>query len=204
VSWADGASAEASPPLSDPNVGAPRALRWVLEAIDWLGRLGGWLAAFCLALLTMLILSEIGLRLLSDFVPRLPAGLRIAWEYSAYLMGTSFMGGAAMTLRAGGHIRVSVLLAQLPPRALRVLEIAVSLLGTGLTGFLAYAMVDFTRGAYERGQTATSSDTPLWIPEAAMTFGAVLLALQMAARLLRATWGLPLEEARLKAAANVE
>ncbi len=176
----------------------PKWLDPVLASFDWLAFLGGALAALSLAALTMLITSEISLRLLSNYFEGLPAGTPIAWEYSAYLMGIAFMAGSALTLRARGHIRVSVLLSQLSDGGRRILEIIASFIGFCLCGFLAYSLALFTWGSFTRGQTSISSDTPIWIPEAAITFGALVLALQLLARLLRAYYGLPVEDTTLQ------
>lgn len=186
------------------NAAAPGALRPVLDAIDRLSRLDGWIAGLCLTALTLLMISEVAVRTLSNVFPAVPASVPGAWEYSSYLMAASFTFGAAMTLRAGGHIRVSLVLARAKPQTRRILEIAAALGGTGLTAFLAYAMVRFTWGAFERGQTSISSDTPLWIPESAVTFGIILLALQFLARLIQAVCGLKLEDTRLRVASVAE
>ncbi len=176
----------------------------LLANIDALGRFGGSVAALALAALTLLILAEISVRLLSGYFQGMPAGVPMAWEYSSYLMGTAFMAGAAMALRAGSHIRVSILLAQLPPFGQRILEVVASAVGVCLTSFLAYSLALFTWGSFTRGQTSISSDTPVWIPEAAITLGAFLLALQMLARLLQALWGLPVEDPSLRVSVEHE
>lgn len=193
---ADGSNAAVQP---DEQSAAPGWLLRLLNAIDAMGRFGGSFAALALAALTLIILSEITVRLLSNYFPGMPAGIPMAWEFSAYLMGIAFMAGAAMTLRAGAHIRVSLVLAQLPPTGKRFLEVIASFVGLLLTAFLTWSLAWFTWGSFTRGQTSISSDTPVWIPEAAITFGAGLLALQMFAHLLRALWGLPVEDPSLKA-----
>jgi TRAP-type C4-dicarboxylate transport system permease small subunit len=119
-------------------------------------------------------------------------------------MGIAFMSGAAMTLRAGSHIRVTILIAQLPAFGKRLLEIVSSFVGLCLTAFLAWSLALFTWGSFTRGQTSISSDTPVWIPEAAITLGATILALQMLARTLQALWGLPVEDPSLKVASTAE
>src|SRR5215510_10338221 len=139
------------------NAAAPWPLRLLLDGIDRLGRLDGWIGAACLAALTLLMLAEITVRALSNFISWVPADIPVAWEYSSYLMAACFTFGAAMTLRAGGHIRVSLVLARLPPFAGRVFEAAVSMIAAGFTGFLAIAMARFALAAYERGQTSISS-----------------------------------------------
>ena len=102
-------------------------------------------------------------------------------------MAATFTFGAAMTLRAGGHIRVSLLLANVPRRSCAGCSKSLSAVaGVVFMAFLAYAMVKFTWGSFMRGQTSISSDTPLWIPQAVVTFGMVLLALQFLARVIQA------------------
>jgi TRAP-type C4-dicarboxylate transport system permease small subunit len=182
------------------NAAAPVPLRLLLNAIERLARLDGWIGAACLITLTLLMLAEITVRALSEFFPWVPADIPVAWEYSSYLMAACFTFGAAMTLRAGGHIRVTLVLGRLQPPARRILEICASLIATVFVGFLATAMVRFSWSAFERGQTSISSDTPLWLPEAVIAFGMVLLALQFLARFIQALLGLPLEDHRIKAA----
>jgi TRAP-type C4-dicarboxylate transport system permease small subunit len=182
------------------NAAAPAPLRLLLDGIERLGRLDGWIGAACLVTLTLLMLAEIAVRALSNFISWVPADIPIAWEYSSYLMAACFTFGAAMTLRAGGHIRVTLVLGRLQPPARRILEAAASLIATVFVGFLATAMVRFSWSAFERGQTSISSETPLWLPEAVIAFGMVLLALQFLARFIQALYGLPLEDHRIKAA----
>ena len=182
------------------NAAAPAPLRLLLDAIDRLGRLDGWIGAACLITLTLLMLAEITVRALSNFISWVPADIPVAWEYSSYLMAACFMFGAAMTLRAGGHIRVTLVLGRLAPGPRRLMEVAASLVAMLFVGFLATAMVRFSWSAFERGQTSISSGTLLWIPEAVIAFGMVLLALQFLARFIQAVLGLPLEDHRIKAA----
>lgn len=177
---------------------APAPIATLLRLIDALGRLGGYLGAACLFGLTLLILAEIASRNL------LNTNIAVAWEYSSYLMGAGFLFGAAVTLRAGGHIRVSLLLAHAGAAGRRVLEIVSAAAGTALTGFLAWSLFTFTLRAWERGQTSTASDTLLWIPQSLVVAGAGLLALQMAARLIQALLNLPLEDPRLQVSALSE
>jgi TRAP-type C4-dicarboxylate transport system permease small subunit len=189
-----------SDPANSPNTAAPAPLRLLLDAIDRLARLDGWIGAGCLVALTLLMLAEITVRALSNFLPWVPADISVAWEYSSYLMAACFTFGAAMTLRAGGHIRVTLVLGRLAPPARRLMEIAAALVATLFVGFLAIAMARFAWSAFERGQTSISSETLLWIPESVIAFGMVLLALQFLARFIQAVLGLPLEDHRIKAA----
>ncbi|WP_028138421.1 TRAP transporter small permease subunit [Bradyrhizobium japonicum] len=181
------------------NAAAPVPLRILLDGIDRLGRLDGWIGGFCLLMLTLLMLCEVATRFLSNFLPFFPPSISIAWEYSSYLMAASFTFGAAMTLRVGGHIRVVLLLKNVPVPVQRALEILSAAAGFAFMAFLTSAMAKFAFAAYTRGQVSTSSDTPLWFPEAVVTFGMLLLTLQFLARAIQAALGLPLEDHRMKA-----
>lgn len=181
---------------ASPAVPAPVAA--VLSAADGLAVLGGWLAAACLAGLTCLISAEIVTAAASRLFPSLPGGISIAWEYSAYLMGAAFLFGSALALRAGSHIRMSVLLARLRARGRRVVETVASLIGLLVTGFLAWSLVVFAVRSWQGGQISGGSFTPLWIPQAALAAGAIMLAVQMAARLLRCLLGLRPDDERFK------
>jgi len=167
--------------------GGPRRgpLALALDAIDALTRLDGWLGALCLASLTAFMIAGMATRILSTFVPWLPPDLPIAWEYSSYLMAATFTFGAAMTLRSGGHIRVRILLSRLSPGARRVVEVLVSL--------IAVAFLHFTLTSYALDERSIASDTPVWIPQAVVTFGVLLMSLQFLARAVRALANLPLE-----------
>lgn len=188
----------------NPNAAAPRPLRLLLDGIDILGRLDGWLGALCLASLTCLMLAEVGVRALSNVFPAVPADIPVAWEYSSYLMAAAFTFGAAMTLRAGGHIRVTLVVARVSPATRRWLETVLAAMGTGFTGFLAYALVNFTWRSFSSEQVSISSGSPLWVPQAVVTFGVCLLTLQFFARFIQAALGLPLEDLTMRAASVAE
>ena len=188
----------------NPNAAAPAALRPLLDGIDMLSRLDGWLGVGCLVALTSLMLAEVLLRALSNVIPDLPADIPVAWEYSSYLMAACFTFGAAMTLRAGGHIRVTLVLARVSPGVRRWMETVLAIIGTALCGFLAWSMAYFTWRSFDAGQTSVASATLVWIPQAFITFGIILLTIQFAARFLQAAFGLPLEDLSMRAGGVAE
>ena len=181
------------------NAAAPAPLRLLLDGIDRLGRLDGWIGGGCLLALTLLMLAEVATRALSNVLPFFPPDISVAWEYSSYLMAASFTFGAAMTLRVGGHIRVVLLLKNVPAPLQRALEVLAALAGFAFMAFLTSAMVKFAWSSFVRGQVSTGSDTPLWFPQAVVTFGMLLLTLQFLARAIQAALGLPLEDHNMKA-----
>lgn len=187
--------------------GAGRGGRWalpLLRVIEKLTVLDGWLGVACLAVLVALMLLELTLRALSNVFPAIPGDIPVAWEYCSYLMAATFTFGAAMTLRTGGHVRVTLLLANLDVARRNMLELAISLVGTASFGYLTYAMMRFTWTAFVTEQTSVSSGTLLWMPQSLVTVGMLLLTLQLVARALEAVLGLPLEDHTLKATESFE
>ena len=169
------------------------ALR-ALRVIDALTRLDGWLGALCLALLCCLMVAGIVVRTLSTIVSWMPKDIPIAWEYSSYLMAVTFTFGAALTLRAGGHIRVRLLLSNASPPVVAMLEAVSATAGFAFATFFAVGMTRFAVRAFVADERSLASSTPLWIPQALIAFGAVLLALQLLARLVSLCLSQPVED----------
>ncbi|MGD8563333.1 MAG: TRAP transporter small permease subunit, partial [Desulfarculaceae bacterium] len=101
-----------------------------IRTIDWICRIGGYLAAMCILLMTLLILVETSIRMAAG------SSIFIAEEYSAYLMANFVMLGLAFTLREGGHIKVSLLLSKLGLKAKGSFRLAACLLGIMVFSFL--------------------------------------------------------------------
>jgi TRAP-type C4-dicarboxylate transport system permease small subunit len=181
---------------SDPTrSGAGRELaKRVLLAIDKLAKLDGWLGAICLTLLCLLMIAGIVVRTLSTLVRWLPRDIPIAWEYSSYLMAVTFTFGAALTLRAGGHIRVRLLLSNASPAGVKILEGVAAATGFVFAAFFSVAMTGFSYRAFVTDERSLASSTPLWIPQAFVAFGAMLLTLQLLARLGQLCLGEPVED----------
>lgn len=169
----------------------------IRRVADLIALWAAYAAVLCLAVLVALVTAEIILALLSKLFRGLPPGIGIAWEYSSYLMGVSFLMGSGLTLRAGMHIRVELLLRAANGRHARFYEILAALIGAAFTGLLAWSLIRFAYQSYISGQVSGDSLTPLWIPQAALALGAAVLFLQMALRLLSALINEPLEDKSL-------
>jgi TRAP-type C4-dicarboxylate transport system permease small subunit len=179
---------------ASPENAQPELILTTLNWVDKLTRLDGWLGALCLAALTAFMIVGMTIRLLAGFVMWLPPDLPIAWEYSSYLMAATFTFGAAMTLRCGGHIRVRMVLNRLDGRARSGLEILASLAALAFFCFFTRALLHLAMSSYQLNERSIASDTPLWIPQAVVAFGVLLMCLQYLARVVRSLMGLPVEQ----------
>lgn len=155
-------------------------MRYLLAAIDRLSGAAAVLAAACLALLAVVILVEV------VSVWAFNKSLEFSWEYGAFFMAGAFFLGLGWTLREEGHVRVGILAEHLPPRASRLLDIAATVIGIVIAAFLTMSLMGLAWSSFVDGsRTFTATATPLVIPQATITAGALILALQLVARLVR-------------------
>jgi TRAP-type mannitol/chloroaromatic compound transport system permease small subunit len=176
----------------------------VQTAADLLSIVGSYLAVACTVGLTSLVLAEILVATLARLIPGIPASIHVGWEYSGYLMGASFLLGAGMTLRAGLQIRVEMLMRAGQARFARQFEAISSIIGAGVSVFLAASMVNLTLRTWRFGEVSQDSLTPLWIPQAVLALGAIILALQLIARVLTCFAGNSVNKPSLGAATAIE
>lgn len=174
------------------------------RVIDRISLVSAYAAAGCLGLLTLLTLAQVACGLLSKVIDGFPSDIAVGWEYSAYLMGTSFMLGGGLTLRAGMQIRVELLLRAFGGRYLRPLEFLAAVLGAAFVSFLAWSLATFAYASYLSGAVSGESLTPLWIPQALFALGTAVYALQSIMQVIACILDEPLINESFKVAAATE
>lgn len=184
-----------------PNAGPAEKLQ---EMVDKISLLSAYLAAGCLGLLTLLTLGQVACGLLSKVFDGFPSDIAVGWEYSAYLMGTAFMLGGGLTLRAGMQIRVELLLRAFGGRFLRPLEFLAAFMGAAFVSFLAWSLGKFAMASWSTGAVSGESLTPLWIPQAALTVGTTVYALQSIMQVIACMLDKPLINESFKVAGTTE
>jgi TRAP-type C4-dicarboxylate transport system permease small subunit len=140
------------------------------RALDTLYDAAGMLGAACLVGILLVIVAQMVCRW---------AGIefRGSTAYAGYLMAAASFLTFAHALNRGAHIRVSLLLTALGDRA-RYVEIWCFAIGTAASTFLAYYACKAVYWSYKLHDISQGMDaTPIWIPQLAMAFGAILLAL---------------------------
>jgi TRAP-type C4-dicarboxylate transport system permease small subunit len=97
--------------------------------------------------------------------------------YAGYCMAASAFLALAPTLRRGEHIRVTLLLNQLPAAGRQVLDVLCHVVAVALSGALAWFSIRLVLQSHEFMDISTSLDaTPLWIPQLGMAIGTTLFA----------------------------
>lgn len=152
----------------------------VLRLIDRLCLWSAGVAAVLLAVLFVLGFAEIVLR--SGFGISLP----FVVEYSGYLLVLVLFLGSGWTLSQGGHIRVTLLSEQVPPRLRRGLDILCTCIALVISAVLAVSLCAYAVGTWRRGTVSYyASETPLAYPQMLFALGLIILMLAVFARLVR-------------------
>ena len=147
-----------------------RIVRWTEKLSDWMAGI----SAILLALMTLLILLEISLW------NTLNKTTLIADEYSAYGLAAIIFMGAGYCLKEKGHIRITLILGFLSPKAAAVVTFAATAMTTVFMGYLWWYLYQMVGATIRYNSTSgTLTQTPLWIPQTLMLIGAACFLLQL-------------------------
>lgn len=144
-----------------------------------------WLAALAFALIAGLVLLQILGRLVDRAARALglsPPGFTIPSlaEFGAFLFVGAVFLGLAGTLRAGGHVRVKLLIRSLPPAAARWLGAGVAALAAALAAFASWSSLLQTLDSLKFASVSYGMiPIPLAIPQAVMTLGLALFTVAL-------------------------
>jgi TRAP-type C4-dicarboxylate transport system permease small subunit len=139
--------------------------------LDGLYALSAAAAALSLALIALVILSQTILRPLGVVVPS-------GAEISGYIVAATTFLALAPTFRAGGHIRVSLLIRTLPVSFSRAIEIWCLGVGTGLAGFLTWNLFAMAAKSFSRHSVSPGLlGVPIWIPQITMVIGGAIFVI---------------------------
>lgn len=109
----------------------------------------------------------------------------VADEMSGYLLVALTFIGLAPTLRGGGFIRIDTYRARLSGGTRLALELTIHVLALGYAVLLDWYLWRLALDAWRLGTTSIQvSRTPLWIPQACMALGGLLLVFDLLARLV--------------------
>ena len=141
------------------------------RALDRLYDAAAWVAAAFLVGTLLSVLAGIADRYLN-----------LHWlgtdMYAGYCMAAAGFLALAHTLKKGEHIRVTLVLQSVGPRARRALEIFSLFGAVVLSVAFAWYSIELSLGSYRFHDISTGNDaTPLWIPQIAMAAGTIVLAI---------------------------
>lgn len=137
------------------------------------------LAGVVVLAITLLVSYDVGMRTLLD-APQL-----FVDELCGFLLVFVIFAGLAHTFLRGGHVRVDLVTGRLPGRARARMRIATLAAGIAVLLISAWVTSSSAITAFRYGRVSTVELYPLWVPMVAIPAGLLLMALAMAAIVLR-------------------
>lgn len=167
-------------------------------ALDRLYRVSGWLAALCLVAIALMVGAQLLGRIADGFM-RLagvrPYGFIVEGlaEIAGYLLAASSLLALAPALKAGAHIRITILLSALGERARWGFELAAGGASLAFVAYMALRLLLLTIDSWRFSEVSHGLVAlPLAYPQAAMCAGLLIFTVALVDELLTvATQGRP-------------
>ena len=167
------------------------------RALDLVYRLSGGLAALFILAIVALVFAQVCLNLADKVSAALfggGIGLTIPSyaDFTGFFLAASTFLALAYALRAGGHIRVTLLVGRLPEGARRITEIAVVLIALAMSAYATWYLVLLVAESLEYGDRSPGMvSVPLWVPQLPVAIGLAILTLALADELIGMLRGTP-------------
>ena len=155
---------------------------------EWLDRLYScscWVAAGFIASIALLVVCQVFLNLV-DRLSLLLTGTAIGLTIPSYADFTGFFLAAASflslayTLRAGGHIRVTLVIGFLPKAFRRAVEVWCTGFAMLVTMYFTWFSAKLTHESYVYHDLSSGMvAVPIWIPQSAMLLGLIVLSIAL-------------------------
>lgn len=159
-------------PARAPDAASPPADAPIYRLLERISRAAMGVAGWCYLAITVLICFDIGARRLLGF------SSESTTELTGYLMAIGMSWGLAGTLFERGHVRIDVLVQQVPLRTRVWLHLATLLALIVSTGFFVYGAGSLALDSWQMGATDLSSlRTPMALPQGLWAGGLALLLL---------------------------
>ncbi len=150
----------------------------LVTSINRLSDAGAILSALIFTGMVLLILAEVILR---NF---LGSSTEVSGEYSGYALAAMIYLGMGFSFREDAHIRITFLRERLGAISAFALEVSCMVFAMILSGLSCVFIFELVLTSKTRNLTAyTPAETPLYIPQAIILVGMVLLTLQILGRL---------------------
>ncbi|MBV1868081.1 MAG: TRAP transporter small permease [Marinosulfonomonas sp.] len=156
--------------------------------LDTTYKVAGAIAALSILGICLVVSAQVMLNILARFGgPDRSFTIPSYADFAGYFLSTASFLALAYTLRAGGHIRVNLIVQNLPERPRWLLELVALALGTAMAGYATWFAGALLGESYHYGDMSTGIIAiPLWIPQLAMVAGLGLLTIAFLDTLIEA------------------
>ncbi|WP_321345293.1 TRAP transporter small permease [Breoghania sp.] len=140
------------------------------KGLDLLYRVSGGIAAFFLFMIAATIVAQIAGRFFGFTIDSTESG-------GFFLAGTTFMG-MAHTLKAGNHVRVSLLVSKFKGPLAWLSDIWICLFAAFGCGYLTWQTASMVHDSWRFGDLSPGLlAVPFWIPQSVMLAGLAILTI---------------------------
>ncbi|NQV83283.1 MAG: TRAP transporter small permease [Rhodospirillales bacterium] len=167
------------------------------NTLDTLYRLSGGLAAFFLAAICAIVMAQVGANIIDTIAVAVgaePFGLVVPAyaEFTGFFLVAATFLALANTLRAGSHIRVTLLIRGLGPAPKRWAEIWCTAVGFAFSAYFSWHAVWMVSDSYTFNDVSAGIvPVPLWIPQSPMAIGLIILTIALADEFVTVLKGRP-------------
>ena len=153
--------------------------------LDTLYRVTLWLSALCLATIAVLVGAQLAGRVLDGalallHLPRTDFVILSLDEICGYLLAAASFMALAGTLKAGVHIRVTMLLGGVSEGARRLIEIWAFGFAAFASGYMTWNLASFAWVSFRFNEISTGViKVPLGYPQAFMALGTLILTIAL-------------------------
>lgn len=141
----------------------------VRRALDRLYDAAAWAAA-------LMMIGTLAMVLLGMLDRYVAMNFRGTDMYAGYCMAAAGFLALAHTLKKNEHIRVTLLLNALPPKARKALEVWSLCAAVLLSGLFCFYAIKLSYQSWDFNDVSTGNDaTPLWLPQLGMALGTLVL-----------------------------
>ncbi|HOO90149.1 MAG TPA: TRAP transporter small permease [Syntrophales bacterium] len=151
--------------------------------LDVLYKASCWFGACCIGAICLLVVCQVMLNLI-DRISTLLTGSAIGLTIPSYADFTGFLLAAASfmalaySLREGAHIRVNLIVSNLPKRFHRPVEIWCDLFGLSISLYFSWYTAKMTHESFVYNDLSPGMiAVPLWIPQTALLVGLMVLSI---------------------------
>lgn len=166
------------------------------RTLDRLYAVSGAIAAASILAIMLIVLAQVLLNF-ADYVLGIFTGQSFGLlipsyaTFAGYALASATFFALAYTLRAGGHIRVTLVTRSMPSGLRRGCEIAASTVAAGIGFMLTFHMIEHAYDAWRFGDMSFGLiRIPLWMPQCILVVGSAVFTIACLDTLVEAVLGL--------------
>lgn len=162
-------------------------------ALDRLYLAAGWMSAICFVIIAGMVAVQLCGRIVDMLMKSLgfkPYGFLVEGlaEIAGYLLASASLLALALALKSASHIRITMLLAALPARARKFMELFALTTSTCFSAFMTWRLGALALDSWRFNEVSYGLvPVPLVWPQAAMTLGLLVFTIALIDELV-ITW----------------